>query len=1018
MNKFMSALLCTFLCLNSFIMPVLAEEDEVVDDSEVTEEVTEDGNEGVISEEMSPEISGDSKEIAESVLKTVTVKFDKNADDATGEMEDQVFVVGDTQELIPNAYQREGYEFVCWTATPDRNGELYYDGQSVSFNDLQYSSDITFYAQWEKEKISVQMSLPGTQLHYSVKDDGTIGITGYDENPDCDSTYTVDIPSSIDGVTVTSIEEWAFANCVWLSGVVIPDSVISIENNAFYNCTSLISITIPEGVTIINRRTFWNCNKLKNIIIPDSVTVIDDNAFDFCTSLTGLIIPDKVTYIGREAFFSNFGLTDITIPDSVTCIGVSAFFNCSNLVNITLPNTNITICNDAFAGTGISSIKLPDSMNNIPISLFRGCTNLRNITIPEGVTSIGEDAFLDCVSLISLDIPEGVEVIGDEIFRNCASLVNITIPKNVTKIPNNAFMQCTNLNDISIPKSVRLIGRDAFCECLNFKYIKYEGTEEEWNEIEIHDDYLKERLEKGETVVVFGDVEIERHLIYHSNTVTVFDESLDSYAQRLNTLEYSPVLSYMLGCLADSAYGLVNSNEDENSEIYKSLNEMGFNTNLYYDHYDDQMPGDHIAFSIGVKNGKDNRKTLAIVLRGSYADPNNDVPFLASDWRSDFDLFDDPSQIGHYPFFHAGFYGAFNEVKDVLESEYRGYLEDSNCKILITGHSRGAAVANLLEHHITINYNAKDRVFGYNFACPNVAIVFEKAMPSVDLNPNILNINNEIDLVPMIPVTLHQIVRPIYFTPLMQFIKKTASMDLVWTKYGREGKLSTITTNPIEAHSMITSYLPVLAYQSKVYLSREEKYSKEAALASIKNECPTDLEITDKNTGEVVVSFTDNHPYLNDKYSENVIAYAEDDKKYVYYDPELGFDVSIVATDNGTMKYAVTKPHDDGTYSEKHFDNVQLEKGKRFISEDSASSEGEINLQVVDDKNRVIAEIQEDGTEKRIHAARSALFFPSISFSNSVSKSLSPMMERMTSWRSRSSCTTSFSRSALAAFSW
>ena len=88
MNKFMSALLCTFLCLNSFIMPVLAEEDEVVDDSEVTEEVTEDGNEGVISEEMSPEISGDSKEIAESVLKTVTVKFDTNADEATGEMEE------------------------------------------------------------------------------------------------------------------------------------------------------------------------------------------------------------------------------------------------------------------------------------------------------------------------------------------------------------------------------------------------------------------------------------------------------------------------------------------------------------------------------------------------------------------------------------------------------------------------------------------------------------------------------------------------------------------------------------------------------------------------------------------------------------------------------------------------------------------------------------------------------------------------------------------------------------------
>ena len=45
--------------------------------------------------------------------------------------------------------------------------------------------------------------------------------------------------------------------------------------------------------------------------------------------------------------------------------------------------------------------------------------------IPEGITSIGDYAFVHCLDLTSVVIPEGVTEIGDGLFLSCSSLVHI-----------------------------------------------------------------------------------------------------------------------------------------------------------------------------------------------------------------------------------------------------------------------------------------------------------------------------------------------------------------------------------------------------------------------------------------------------------------------------------------------------------------------------------------------------------------------------------------------------------------
>lgn len=96
----------------------------------------------------------------------------------------------------------------------------------------------------ESTAVSSGTTLVFGDYEYTVLDDGTVEITGYN-----DSDTEIVIPSEIEGMKVTSIGYGAFYNCTGLTSVTIPDSVTTIGNTAFENCIGLSSITIPNSVT-------------------------------------------------------------------------------------------------------------------------------------------------------------------------------------------------------------------------------------------------------------------------------------------------------------------------------------------------------------------------------------------------------------------------------------------------------------------------------------------------------------------------------------------------------------------------------------------------------------------------------------------------------------------------------------------------------------------------------------------------------------------------------------------------
>ena len=146
-------------------------------------------------------------------------------------------------------------------------------------------------------------------------------------------TATFDEETGILTISGTgNMENWEYENkAPWyeiresIKEVIIEEGITSIGDYAFANCTSLTSIEIPEGVTSIGICAFGGCTSLTSIEIPDSVINIKNYAFYFCASLENIEIPENVNSIGASAFEGCTSLTNITIPENLTNIEYDVF---------------------------------------------------------------------------------------------------------------------------------------------------------------------------------------------------------------------------------------------------------------------------------------------------------------------------------------------------------------------------------------------------------------------------------------------------------------------------------------------------------------------------------------------------------------------------------------------------------------------------------------------------------------------------------------------------------------------
>ena len=262
---------------------------------------------------------------------------------------------------------------------------------------------------------------------------------------------------------------------------VIPEGVIRVESNAFADCIDLISIKLPESLQSIGVRGFKDC-PLKQIHIPANVTSIEQFAFRGCgkTIESITVDDDNRVYDSREDCNAIIetqtnaliqGCYNSKIPDSVEIIRFAAFENCKQLKDIHLPQCLTTIERCAFENcNGLISVTIPGSVTTIEHAAFSQCQHLVSVEIQEGVTTLESDAFSSCVELQRVVLPNSLRSIGNEAFRSCYLLEDITIPAGVVSIGNEAFALCSHIISFDIPQSVTQIGEKAFEGIINISY--------------------------------------------------------------------------------------------------------------------------------------------------------------------------------------------------------------------------------------------------------------------------------------------------------------------------------------------------------------------------------------------------------------------------------------------------------------------------------------------------------------------------------------------------------------------
>ena len=137
----------------------------------------------------------------------------------------------------------------------------------------------------------------------------------------------------------------------------------------------------------------------------------------------------------------------------------------STITSVILPDGLTHIGDRAFISmTKLTELDLPASLTSVGAFALNSCTGVTELALPDGLISIGDYGLASMAGLLKIAVPDGC-ALSEGAFSADVKLAAARLPADMTEIPANLFMGCIKLTDIEIPSGVTAIGSGAFSGC-------------------------------------------------------------------------------------------------------------------------------------------------------------------------------------------------------------------------------------------------------------------------------------------------------------------------------------------------------------------------------------------------------------------------------------------------------------------------------------------------------------------------------------------------------------------------
>ena len=287
-----------------------------------------------------------------------------------------------------------------------------------------------------------------------TKNGGKVTINGTETDA---YTLTISGTGTMDGGSYNDVQinrglPWYENYRYKITEIVIERGVTNIGNVAFYDCKNVVSVSLPDTLDTIGSLAFYGCESLVITEIPSNVAKVMSSAFAGCKSIENITIKGNLDWTLYNTFRNCTSLKSVTIAGKSSTIYGSAFSGCTSLecINVSLDTDNYGYCSE----NGILYQKLAGVVDK----LVKCPANVTSCTVKNSVKTISSNAFEDF------------------------ELENIVIPEGVTELGNSAFLN-SKIKSISLPSTLKSIEKNAFSGCNDLTNVIFNGTEDKWNSI-------------------------------------------------------------------------------------------------------------------------------------------------------------------------------------------------------------------------------------------------------------------------------------------------------------------------------------------------------------------------------------------------------------------------------------------------------------------------------------------------------------------------------------------------------